>query len=112
MKIFKIKQTLQLNTMVQGPNNHNIPSNINSVGGSRPNSTKVTENKTAQFETSIQKLQANFLNDAKLLKESRKVRSFGDIFIADMSGKGFCAKIAQFFTNIGVYRQASEKTAA
>lgn len=94
--------------MVQNVNNHNIPTDINPVGGSQPNSPRVTENKTAQFETSVQKLQENFLNDAKLLKASRTVRSFGDIFTANMSGKGF-GRIAQFFTNIELYFTTPEK---
>ena len=94
--------------MVQSVNNSNIPTGINPVGDPQPHSPHVTANKTVQFETSVQKLQDNFLNDAKLLKDSRTVRSFGDIFTANMSGKGF-GRIAQFFTNIGLYRQDPEK---
>lgn len=94
--------------MVQSINDLNVPSDINSVGGSQPNSTKVTENKVSQFENSVKKLQENFLNDAKLLKASRTVRSFGDIFTANMAGKDF-GRIAQFFTNIGLYFQTPKK---
>lgn len=96
--------------MVQNVNNHNIPTDINPVGGSQPNSPRVTENKTAQFETSVQKLQENFLNDAKLLKASRTVRSFGDIFTANnVKRKGFFSGIKQIFANIKLYRQDPEK---
>ncbi|MBR1843505.1 MAG: hypothetical protein IJ793_01355 [Opitutales bacterium] len=94
--------------MVQNVIDHKIPTDLDPVSGSQPHSPKVTENKTAQFETSVKKLQENFLNDAKLLKASRTVRSFGDIFTANMAGKGF-GRIAQFFTNIGLYRQEPEK---
>lgn len=94
--------------MVQSVNNPNIPPALNSVGEPQPNSAKVTENQTTQFETSVQKLQRNFLNDAKLLKTSRTVQSFGDCFTANMSGKGF-GRIGQFFTNIGLYFQTPEK---
>ncbi len=95
--------------MVPGTNYSNIPTNINSVGDPQPSSPKITENKTPQFETSVQKLQRNFLNDAKLLKTSRTVQSFGDCFTANMAEKGFFGKIAQFFTNVGLYRQEPKK---
>lgn len=96
--------------MVQNVNNHNIPTDINPVGGSQPNSPHVTENKTVQFETSVKKLQENFLNDAKLLKASRTVRSFGDIFTANnVKKKGFFSGIKQIFANIKLYRQDPEK---
>ena len=94
--------------MVHNVNNQTILTDINPVGGSQPNSPKVTENQTTQFENSVQKLQENFLNDAKLLKASRKVRNFGDIFTADMSGKKL-GRIVQFFTNIGLYFTTPEK---
>lgn len=94
--------------MVQSVNNPNIPPALDSVGEPQPNSAKVTENQTTQFETFVQKLQRNFLNDAKLLKTSRTVQSFGEIFTANMSGKGF-GRIGQFFTNIELYFQTPEK---
>lgn len=94
--------------MVQSVNNPNIPVDINPVENPQSNSPKITDNQTTQFENSVQKLQKNFLNDAKLLKVSRTVRSFGDIFTADMSGKKL-GRIAQFFTNIGLYFTTPEK---
>ena len=94
--------------MVYNVNNQTILTDINSLGNSQPKSPHVTENKAPQFEKSVQKLQANFLNDAKLLKVSRTVQSFGEIFTANMSGKGF-GRIGQFFTNIGLYFQTPEK---
>lgn len=94
--------------MVHNVNNQTILTDINPVGGSQPNSPKVTENKAPQFEKSVQKLHGNILNDAKLLKDSRTVKSFGEIFTANMGGKSF-GRIAQFFTNIGLYFQTPKK---
>ena len=81
----------------------------NPVDNPSSGNINVTENKVSIFENSVLKLKIHVLNDTQLLRTSRTVQSFGDCFTANMAEKGFFGKIAQFFTNVGLYRQDPEK---
>ena len=81
----------------------------NPVDNPSSSNTNVTENKIPIFENSVLQLKIRVLNDTQRLQASRTVQSFGDCFTANMEEKGFFGKIAQFFTNIGLYRQEPEK---